>query len=1362
MQRMNAIRAYIPQDRQQALIDSRHLPEITHGAALFADISGFTRLTEDFRQAFGARLGAEKLGQQLNLVYDALIAEVDRFQGSVLGFSGDAITCWFGQPDSTGAGISDQTALSSAEFRAATCAFALHRSLSQVKIEATPGNEQRSLLVKVAIASGDAHRYLVGDPNIQVIDAAAGEVLLRMANAESLADKGEVVVDEATANILGEHLQIREWRSSALNPEQRFAVAANLTQLAPPSPWPFMLNEQEPSLEQARPWLLPVIYDRLVKDVGEFLTELRPAIALFLRFGGIDFDTDPLAGNMLNQYITWVQSVVARYNGALIQLTIGEKGSYLYIAFGAPVAHEDDAWRAASTALELRNPPEELSYIQPIQIGISRGMMRTGSYGSSNRRTYGVLGDDVNLAARLMQISPHGQILVSEPVRKTLEQSYSFQPLPPVQLKGKRQPAPVAILLDRSQGNPETMPFSGALIGRQNEIVSMIQAIVPIFSSPGRFAGLISVDGEAGMGKSRIIYELNQRLHSIRQAFQWSTCPVDPVQRQSFSPFRHFLRQYFKQNANATDEINRLSFDGVLDNLLERLDQRANSDLRCVLLKSQLQRTRSILGAMIDLHWSGSLYENLEPKLRFENTLLAFKALILAEALQQPVVLHIEEAHCLDKDSQAMLGNLTRGISDMPLVILLSGRYCDDKDPDCFSMCLDSPMPQLQIRLGGLSPAEVTELAAQILPQGVSSAPPGSALVRFLIEKTDGNPLFIEQLILELHESEMLQVKNGAWQLSTQGDDRLPTSINAVMIARLDRLEERLRTVVQTASVLGVEFEVPVLARMLPDDDQLAERVQDAQERGVWLPVDRIIEQSGMALKRARYGFRQTLMRESAYEMQPQSHLQQLHRRAAMATENLHENEIGGYYADLAFHYDLARDDRQAFKFSILAGKRAASEYANEQAVASFKRALKLSEALPPAETLAARLDVLLSLGELLVSTGRYQADDTYLEQALELAKQAGDKAAQAQACRWLARFSEMHSDYNTSLEWVGRGLKALGNLATLDTCNLLAHAGLVHSRLGNPEAAQANAELCLKIALSLGEARTLGRAYNLLGHLARLTGESATAIEYLQRSVEHHTQAGDILNQALAHNQLANALLGVSRWSDAKFQYSQARQTFEQIGDTYHRIFTDNNLGSLALNQGQFEQALEYFFSGLKDAEQISGSLWVLGGFHNNIGAAYIRGGNFTQALQHLDRSLDYFEQAGARDWLPELNRHKAEAWLKLGDLHQAQQHAVIALDLARQLQQSSEEAQSLRTLGEISLARADLNSAQQYLEHSLVLLAGKDAFEHARTLLALARLQAAQDEKEQMQQTLAASIATFETLGAELDLAEAQKLLK
>ena len=187
-----------------------------------------------------------------------------------------------------------------------------------------------------------------------------------------------------------------------------FRVARRLTVEAHEAPAP----EPEPLADElVRPWLLPAVYERLRSGRGEFLADLRPAYPVFLRFGGIDYDDDDEAIAKLDDFVRRAQQIMAGFGGNVLQLTLGDKGAYLYGVFGSPVAHEDDAARAAAAALELRDL-ERTTEATGIQIGVTHGRLRSGTYGHAMRRTFVCLGDAVNLSARLMSAAPVGHIYV--------------------------------------------------------------------------------------------------------------------------------------------------------------------------------------------------------------------------------------------------------------------------------------------------------------------------------------------------------------------------------------------------------------------------------------------------------------------------------------------------------------------------------------------------------------------------------------------------------------------------------------------------------------------------------------------------------------------------------------------------------------------------------------------------------------------------------------------------------------------------------------------------------------------------------------------------------------------------------------
>ncbi len=211
-------------------------------------------------------------------------------------------------------------------------------------------------------------------------------------------------------------------------------------------PWP-ELPANAVAEDKARPWLLPPVFEKVRVGKSDFLSELRPVTALFVKFSGLNFEADGAASTRFDRFIQWVDRVVAPHNGSIIQVTVGDKGSYLYAAFGAPVAHNDDAQQAVAAALELAGPPADLDFITSLQLGLASGQMRVGAYGGAAHRTYGALGDKTNLAARLMVAAEPGDerslILCDASVYEATNAEFAFEAMPPARVKSKTEPVAV-------------------------------------------------------------------------------------------------------------------------------------------------------------------------------------------------------------------------------------------------------------------------------------------------------------------------------------------------------------------------------------------------------------------------------------------------------------------------------------------------------------------------------------------------------------------------------------------------------------------------------------------------------------------------------------------------------------------------------------------------------------------------------------------------------------------------------------------------------------------------------------------------------------------------------------------------------
>jgi predicted ATPase/class 3 adenylate cyclase len=1248
------------------MVDGVPVPETSVGAALFADISGFTPLTEALARALGPRHGAEELTHYLNRIYNVLIAEVDRFGGTVIGFSGDAITCWF----------ADSPNLPSGASRAVAAGLAMQDGMKVFVAIALPGGETAKLEMKAAVASGGVRRFVVGDPDVQLIDTLAGDTIVRMAAAEHLANRGEVIIDEATAELLKATLEIKEWRAephSDFHTDRRFAHVGGFKSPVPPAPWP-ALPVDRLTEDQVRVWIHRPIYERLQSGLGESLTELRPAVALFMRFGGIDYESDPAAGQKLDQYVRWVQQVLKRYDGYLIQLTIGDKGSYLYASFGSLVAHEDDPARAVNTALELRRTPADLDYINHVQLGISQGLMRVGTYGADNRHTYGSLGDEVNLAARLMQHALPGTVLVSRRVQKHVEGPFVWESMAPIRVKGKSDPVPVVQVLGKQQSAAQNASkFARAMVGRGSELVDLLAFIGPIYA--GHFAGIAIVYGEPGLGKSRLVYEVHRRLTNVHKA-SWFFCPTDQFTHVSLGPFRHFLRHYFAHDENSEDDENKERFDEVFEALLADIQGKASPELI-----EDLTDSRSFLGALVNLHWPNSLYETLEPQLRHEHLLEAVRCLVEAESLRQPVVLQVEDMQWLDSDSHDLLHLLTTDVEAFSLAIVGTSRYINEDQ--YITLRTEPTVTHKIIDLNHFTPEGIREMATEILGGTISDA-----LAALLMEKTSGTPFFVEQMVLDLSERGLIHESAQGFTIDPKQAIEMPASINAILIARLDRLIGDVKNVVQTASVLGQEFDTGILLNMLKADEHFASKVKYAENQAIWSEMNEV-----------QYFFRHALLRDAAYTMQVRTRLRQLHKLAAEAIEKVHMHDLPTHYAELIFHFNRAEDSASELRYALLAGDCAACESDNADAIAYFTRALEL---LPTAD-LTTRYRVVLAREHIYDLQGDRPAQQADLETLGDLANGLNDDHKRAEVDIRRVHYAEVMNDYDAVIRF-GNEIVALGKADGLLEDQASGYLWIGRGLVG--KAAFHEAETTLGVALSLAltasrddlEADTLRE----LGIVATERGHYDAAREHFEGAIAYYRKAGYRRGECKTLNNLGMAALGRGDDAAAETLFEQALHLCHQIGYRNAEIRIWLNLGALALDEGDLTHADQCFDKALHIAHETGDRLresLAIG----NLGFVALRRGDTARAATYQTRALKLAHEIGTQTLTTEALILLSLMTHHLGDESDALAYAKTALQKARVAHTRPLEAQAWTVLGHIYLTSGQLDDAVEAYRHDL-----------------------------------------------------------
>ncbi|MDA0246189.1 MAG: tetratricopeptide repeat protein [Chloroflexi bacterium] len=1126
---MNNLHTYLPQDRRRALARGENLPSRAHGSVLFADISGFTPFTEALRHAYGSRRGAEELTKHLDAVYTALIGEVERYGGSVTAFAGDAITCWFGD---AGRGTGDGGRGTAA--CAACCALALQTAMQPFAQIPLPNGEMGRLTIKIGIATGTVRRLVVGDEAHYWLDVLAGETVNRTAVAEQLATAPDILLDEATVYALGETITVAEWRTSNATGE-RFGVLGGNTAVIQPAPIPLLPHLDE---ETTRPWLNPLVYEREKTGHPLLQTDFRPCVALFIRFVGIDYEADTAAAQ-LNQFIRPLQAILARYEGTLIDLTFGDKGSYAYLNFGALSLHEDDARRAAKTALELQETARSLLFLRPLQIGITYGVMRTGAYGGLSRRHYGALSDEVNVAARLMSTAAPGQILVSGRIHKQLAPNFLFGAEQQVSLKGKQEPMSVFPLYGEQKQRPIHLSepnYHTPIIGREAEQRLLAEKLT--LAQQGQ-AQIVAIIGEAGLGKSRLAWQAAQL--AFQQGFRsyGGACQSDGL-NTPYLVWKQIWTSFFALDTTHTpaQQIHHLR-----EQVRRYVPERENA--------------LPLLGRLLTLPIpENSFTEGLEPKNRQTALHVLLEDCLKQASQEAPLLLLIEDLHWIDALSHELLVALTQALSRCPIFFLTVHRPTE--------------LPRLQTRpnftplhLAALNETEARQMIqaklAQLYPRQGGDVSP--ALVQKLLARAEGNPFYLEEVLNFFHGRGLDPRHETNWEAE------LPDSLHALILSRLDQLQPSQQRTMRVASVIGRLFPVSWLIGYYP---ALGELPQVQADLAVLHTLDLTLLDS--LEPELVYVFKHIITHEVTYESLPYATRARLHEQLAAYLE-----EIEAPLDSIAYHYGQSDNTAKKISYWQKAAEAAQTSYANEIALDYYEHLLTLLHTAPE------KMPIYQQCGVVWERVGQFAKAEAAYRHALALAEELADREATAVMQYALGKLGQLRSQYEMALAWLAEAEKnytAVGNQQGL--VQVAAETGRTLYRQGLPEQSHQRMSAALAMAHQNDDQRGLAQLYNNLAVLAYAQADMPTAQKHWQAALTLRRELGDKWDTAASLNNL-----GIIPWlqgdlTAAQELFAESLALKRQMGDKVGIANSLHNLGAVAYDARDYPTAQQFFTEAL------------------------------------------------------------------------------------------------------------------------------------------------------------------------------------
>jgi class 3 adenylate cyclase/tetratricopeptide (TPR) repeat protein len=979
---------------------------------------------------------------------------------------------------------------------------------------------------------------------------------------------------------------------------------------------------------------------------------------------------------IMNGAFAFLNASVKKYDGTIARLL----GDAILAFFGAPVAHEDDAERAVRAGLDIQAAARE--YAEEVRrnygvdfkvrVGINTGLAVLAAVGDEIRTEYTAMGDTTNVAARLQSAAEPGTVLISADTYHLVKQLFELRPRGGAMVKGKSAPIVTYEVLA-----PRAVPgkvrglegLASPLVGRAAEFKLVNDKLNEVREGRGAFVAVI---GEAGLGKSRLLAEVSESAKSGPQVAWLEGRALSYEQAVTYFPWRQVIRGAIGAKEGEAPEAVRekLHSDPACGAMSEGDPQYLE-----VILSVESDATRKAVAA-------------LEGDALVEHIAAANRGYLRARANLIPTVIVLDDLHWADTASLDLLLSVAGLVEDLPLLITCLLR--PDKDAPSWS-ATEKARSQVgarytEILLEPLDAAHSKELLGNLLY--IEDLP--DSVRRLILNKAEGNPFFVEEVIRTLIDSEYIVQENNHWRATREiVNVSIPDTLTGVLSARIDRLPENTKHVAQTAAVLGRIFAYRALMATCAAAP-LPEQIEDVEPHLGVLTYEELVRER-VHDPELEYIFKHALTQEAAYELLLIRRRKELHRRAGEVLEELYPEQRGELASALAYHFRLGEEWQRAADYAMGAGAQAVKVYAMNEALAYYDEAYeslkKVSDASP--EQLC---DVILGWTPAALKLKPYQEVVDRLEEAEKIARELNDEARLARVLHWIGnayisngfpsrgmpalfesyQIAERLGDERLTLfatfwmtaEMIDRDPR--GGLQQMDyvieaarkyrrrevEAHALAKKAMAHARLGEFAEARDAVEQAYE-ASRKADSVVNGADVALMSSQAFLDmGDVRSGLEHSRRGTE----------QALSANGLECAMYGhycTGLGNLHSRNPAEAQRAFESA----LRLLTDNLFelrGSDAMaNEVRAGLAIARFLGGdtgaINDMESALANADAVGDDYTGafiaqaLGEGYTQLGDFERAKQNLDAALDYYRRN-------EMKPYVARALQSSATLHEAQ----------------------------------------------------------------------------------------------------------
>ncbi|MBL8057878.1 MAG: AAA family ATPase [Anaerolineales bacterium] len=1092
--------------------------------ALFADVSGFTPLAE--RLSSRGPQGVEELSRLLNTYFGQLIDLIADHGGDIVKFAGDALLALWPVADLAAEGFSRPTAAAyAAVLSAVQCAATAQRALQG--FEAT----EARLALRMGVGVGEALLEHLGGEYGRWHILVSGDLMKQVTTMERQAEPGEVILAPEAWRVVQEACAGEPLPSGAM---RLTAVRAPI----PPFPLPqaAIPAEAVPALQAYVPG---AIRTRLVAGQTGWLAELRRVTVIFAHLPTLDHHTSL---DHAQHIVRTLQSAIYRFEGSVDKLSVEEKGVSLLAVMGwPPLAHEDDPARGVQVALTMQAELRKLAV--PSAIGVATGRAFCGSIGNAQRREYTMIGDVVNLAARLMQAAAD-TVLCDSATHQAAARAIEFETLPAITVKGRTEAVPVFRPSGEAHKARLISPAAEApMVGRTAERMALANRLQVLLGGQG---GLVVVEGEAGLGKSRLVEDLLEQAQTL--GIESLAGAGDSIEH--LTPY-HAWRPVFSRLL----EVDLFHDSGVRRNTLQKFG-----------LDAQALQLLPLLDDILPIRLADNeVTAQMTGQVRADNTRDFLLRLLGAAARPAPKLVVLEDAHWFDTASWALALLAAQRVPSVLLVI--TTRPLADPAPAEFGQLLRQP-GALRLKLEALAADDTLALVCHGL--GVASVP--RPVADLIGRKAEGNPFYSQELAFALRDTGLIHIADGECRLAEGRRDLsavdLPDNVQGLITSRIDRLPPPQQLTLKVASVIGRTFPYPALRTIYPVDDDRE------QLPGHLEALDRLdLTALETPEPHLAYTFKHIITRDVAYNLMLYAQRERLHQRAAEWYEATHAAELALFYELLAYHWRAATDSAKALDYLAKAGDQALENYANEEALRFYSQALELAEAAGLSAARRAQLE--LRLGEAYTNATQPGEGRVHLERGLALLGQPAPATPLQAGLSLLNQIVRQTVHRLFPRRFIGRAPASL-RPTLLDAARTYERLTEVYFFANETLLALDAAIRSLNLAEAAGPSPELARAYGPVGTILGFIPVHGLAQRYCRKALEMVRPMNNLSARAWVSLVTGVYYAGLGQWPTAHGLFDDVIDISRRLGD---RRRLDDGLTNLAMVnyfQGEFARADE------------------------------------------------------------------------------------------------------------------------------------------------------------------------------------------